>query len=86
VKVYSVELQMHLAGVPAVDPENIQLRITRPDGGTDHLEITVAGDPDAADTDAVAEGLDSVMGISVDELTVEEGLEVPDDGMIVDDR
>lgn len=86
VKVYPVELQMHLAGVPAVDPENIQLRITRPDGGTDHLEITVAGDPDAADTDAVAEGLDSVMGISVDELTVEEGLEVPDDGMIVDDR
>jgi phenylacetate-CoA ligase len=85
VKVYPVELQMHLAGVPNVDPENIQLRITRPEGGTDHLEVTVGGDPDEADHDSITEGLNSVMGISVDELNVEGGLEV-DDEMIVDER
>lgn len=86
VKVYPVELQMHLAGVPNVDPENIQLRITRPEGGTDHLEVTVGGEPDEADHDSITEGLNSVMGISVDELNVKGGLEVDDDEMIVDER
>lgn len=84
VKIYPVELQMHLAGVPNVDPENLQLRITQPDGGTDRLEVTVGGDPEEADHESVAEGLNTVMGISVDDLTIEEGLEVANDEMIVE--
>lgn len=86
VKVYPVELQMHLAGVPNVDPENVQLTISRPEGTTDRLAITVGGDPDAVDREVVVDGMNSVLGISVDEFAVEEGLEVPPDEMIVEDK
>ena len=86
VKIYPVELQMHLAGVPGVDPENLQLRVSRPEGTTDDLEITVGGNPDEVDVEALESGLNAVMGISVDELHVEDGLEVADGEMIVDDR
>lgn len=86
VKIYPVELQMHLAGVPNVDPENIQLRVSRPEGTTDHLAITVAGDPDEVDRETLELGLNSVMSISVDELTVQEGFEVPDSELVVDER
>lgn len=84
VKVYPTELQMHLAGVPNVDPENVQLRVSRPEGTTDHLALTVGGDPDAVDREALFEGVRSVINISVDDLTVEEGFETDD--VIVDER
>jgi phenylacetate-CoA ligase len=86
VKIYPVELQMHLAGVPNVDPENVQLRVSRPEGTTDHLSVTVAGNPEAVDREALESGLNSVMSISVDELSVREDFEVADDDIIVDDR
>jgi phenylacetate-CoA ligase len=86
VKVYPVELQMYLAGVPNMDPENIRLRVSRPEGTTDRLSITIAGDAKTVDKEAVESGLNSVMGISVDELVMEEGFEVPDDEVIVDER
>jgi phenylacetate-CoA ligase len=86
VKVYPVELQMYLAGVPNMNPENIQLRVSRPEGTTDRLSITVAGDAKTIDKEAVESGLNSVMSISVDELVVEEGFEVSDGEVIVDER
>lgn len=84
VKVYPLELQMHLAGVPNVDPENMQLRVTRPEGQTDSLGITVGGDSEAVDTDQLRSGIAGVINITPDEIHVEDGFEADD--VVVDER
>lgn len=86
VKVYPLELQMHLAGVPNVDPENMQLLVSRPEGQTDRLEITVGGDPDGVDTDDLGDGIAEVINISPDAVDVEDGFEVADEEVVVDER
>jgi phenylacetate-CoA ligase len=86
VKVYPLELQMHLAGVPGVDPENIQMHITRPEGETDILSIIVGGDDDEVDIDQLGDGIAEVINITPDEIQVKEGFEVADEDVIVDER
>lgn len=86
VKVYPLELQMHLAGVPSVDPENMQLHITRPEGDTDHLSVTVNGDPEEVGSDQLREGIAEVINITPDEIQVEQGFEVADEEVILEER
>jgi len=75
VKLYPDELTMYVAGVDGLDHENIELRLTRPEGTTDHLALTVAGDPDAVDREEFASGVRSTLNISADALTIEPGFE-----------
>ncbi|WP_254533620.1 phenylacetate--CoA ligase family protein [Natrinema gelatinilyticum] len=86
VKVYPLELQMHLAGVPHADPENVQLRINRPEGQTDRLEITMGGDPDEADVERITDGIADVINITPDDVQIEAGFEVADDEVVADER
>jgi phenylacetate-CoA ligase len=85
-KLYPSELQMHLAGHPAVDPRNVQLYVQRPPGETDRLEIRVNADPSAVDRDDLQSDVESVLGVSVDSLVIDPDLEVPDDETVVEDR
>lgn len=84
-KIYPSELQMHLAGFDGIDPRNIQLHITRPEGETDRLGITVNGGP-STDREELGSEIESVLGISVDQLEVSEDFEVPDGELVIDDR
>lgn len=85
-KIYPGELQMSLAGRGDVDPRNVQLRLDRPAGGTDRIEVRVKGDPDDVDLDDLRADVESVLGIAVDGLEVDATLEVPEDETVVDDR
>lgn len=85
-KIYPSELQMHLAGIANVDPRNMQLHITRPEGGTDKLDVTVKGDSASVNHNNLKREIESLLGISVDELTVSEDFEVEDDELVLDDR
>jgi phenylacetate-CoA ligase len=84
VKVYPDELTMYVAGVDDLDHGNIEVRLTRPEGTTDHVALTVAGDPDAIDREVFAGEVRSVLNISVDELTIDPNFEA--DENVVDDR
>lgn len=86
VKVYPDELVMYVAGVDGLDYENMEVRLTRPTGTTDHVALTVAGDPDAVDEDAFASAVRGILNISVDELTIDPEFETDADGVVVDDR
>jgi phenylacetate-CoA ligase len=83
VKVYPGELLMYLAGIDNVDEENVQIRISRPGGGTHHLTIRVGGDPSQINHQELAEGIRSTINVSVDELKIEPDLEIPDDEQII---
>ncbi|MEF8878539.1 MAG: AMP-binding protein, partial [Haloarculaceae archaeon] len=85
VKLYPDELTMYVAGVDALDHENMELRLTRPEGTTDHVTLTVAGDPDALDREAFAGEVRSILNISVDELVVDPDFEAGED-VVVDER
>lgn len=85
VKLYPDELTMYVAGVDALDHENMELRLTRPEGTTDHVALTVAGDPDALDREAFASEVRSILNISVDELTVDPDFEAGEE-TVVDER
>ncbi|MFC7157165.1 phenylacetate--CoA ligase family protein [Halomarina halobia] len=86
VKLYPDELTMYVAGVDALDYENVELRLTRPEGTTDHVALTVAGDPDGVDREAFASEVRRILNISVDELTIDSDFETDADGVVVDDR
>jgi len=85
VKLYPDELTMYVAGVDALDHENMELRLTRPEGTTDHVALTVAGDPDALDREAFASEVRSILNISVDELTINPDFEAGEE-TVVDER
>ncbi|WP_254525705.1 phenylacetate--CoA ligase family protein [Natrinema caseinilyticum] len=86
VKVYPDELTMYVAGVDGLDHENLEVRLTRPEGTTDHVALTVAGDPETVDREEFAGEVRSVLNISVDELAIEPGFEATSEGVVVDDR
>ncbi|MEF8904776.1 MAG: AMP-binding protein, partial [Haloarculaceae archaeon] len=85
VKLYPDELTMYVAGVDALDHENMELRLTRPEGTTDHVALTVAGDPDALDREAFASEVRSILNVSVDELTIDPDFEAGEE-TVVDER
>jgi phenylacetate-CoA ligase len=85
VKLYPDELTMYVAGVDALDHENMELRLTRPEGTTDHVALTVAGDPDALDREAFASEVRSILNVSVDELVVDPDFEAGEE-TVVDER
>lgn len=86
VKLYPDELTMYVAGVDGLDHENLELRLTRPEGTTDHVSLTVAGDPDDVDREAFASKVRSILNISMDELNIEPEFEATADGVVVDER
>ena len=86
VKLYPDELLMYVAGVDGLDHENVELRLTRPEGTTDHVALTVAGDPDTVDREAFASEVRSMLNISVDELTIDPDFEAESEDVVVDDR
>lgn len=86
VKVYPSEVQLFLAGIDGVDARNIQLKVTRPEGGTDRLLLRVNGDPGTVDQEDLRKELRGLLNIKVDELEVTEEFELGDDDLIVDAR
>lgn len=87
VKVYPTEIQMFLAGVDGVDASNVQFRVSRPGGKTDHFSATVNADPQVVDRDDLISGIRSIANISVDELVIDDNFELGDDDeVLVDER
>jgi phenylacetate-CoA ligase len=86
VKLYPGEVQMHLAGVDGINPRNVAVRIDRQEGQTDWIHLIVNADAKTVDEADLRSSVESVIGITVDELTVDDEFETENDVIQVDDR
>lgn len=86
VKVYPSEIQLFLAGIDGVDASNVRFEVTRHRGETDTFDVVLRADPDTVDRSAVAEGIRSVTGIGVDEVTLDEDFELGEEESMMVER
>lgn len=79
VKVYPDEVFLYLAGVDAVDQSNARLAVSRPDGTTHRVTLTLAGDPATVDVDALRSEIESRINIRLDGFALEPDFEIGED-------
>lgn len=87
VKLYPDEIFLYLAGIDAIDQENARLEISRPDGTTHRVTLTLAGDPSAVDVEGLRSEIESRINVRLDGFVVDPGFELGDDeSRVVTDR